>query len=229
MEPPDRREEQEGKAVEEQQILDPSGRAAAGPKAEVRRRPGAPASVLILLACIAVYFLFYPNPNALIRLTFSPANGPVFPQIFTHMFGHAGPLHLFGNMFVLFFLGTYVERHYGTWRYVVLYIGSGLVAALAQASAAPDGYLLGASGALAGVMAAFVRHFPHERLYVMGILPMPAWLFMLLWLGFNLYYSFGANSGSAMGVAFIAHLAGFIAGMAISLLLVPRRLPVVVR
>jgi len=153
-------------------------------------------------------------------ITFSPANGLLFPGIITHMFAHVSIAHLLMNMIVLFFLGTIVETRYRTLKYAVLYFGSGLVAAVAQAVVAPEGYLLGASGALAGVMGAFVRHYPKVRLYLYGILPIPAWMLLTGWMAYNII---GASRGGGADVAFIAHIAGFAAGLALSLLIEPPR------
>lgn len=210
--------------VDRYEVLDPSGQPLERTGGRrIRGKRGSPLSMIILAVCACVYLVFNimlaGHPEALIHLTFSPANGLVLPGLATHMFAHATPGHLLGNMLVLFFLGTTVEQRYGTWRYCALYFLAGIIAALAQAVVQPAGFLLGASGALAGVMAAFVRHFPNVRLYIWAVLPMPAWLFIVLWLGYNLV---GAGAGN-MGVAFTAHLTGFAAGLAISFALEPPR------
>jgi len=189
--------------------LDPPPRRSPGPKPWV--------SYGILALCVLTYILALVTWQSPRPLTFSPGLGLVFPGIITHMFAHADLLHLLFNMIVLFFFGTVMERTYGHWRYVLLYFVAGIFAALAQAAVMPNGLLLGASGALAGVMAAFVRHYPHVRVYIWGILPMPAWLMILIWIGYNII---GAGSGEA-SVAFVAHLAGFAAGGALSIMLMP--------
>jgi membrane associated rhomboid family serine protease len=207
---------------------DPPEREATGP---IRRSPDgkrsqllpvavAPVSIAILIACLAVFVRY----NLLLGdvplgLTFSPGSGYLFPGLIAHMFTHAHALHLLFNMLLLYFLGVWVERTYGTWRYAALYFGTGVFAALAQAFVLPHAYLLGASGALSGVMAAFVRHFPHARLYIWGILPIPAWLAGLLWVAYNIV---GVDLGGA-STAFMAHLAGFASGIVLSLVLVPPR------
>jgi membrane associated rhomboid family serine protease len=194
-------------------------RAGGGPQ-----RRGAPAVMAILITCTAVFVLsvglssigLYILPER--YLVFSPGNGLIFPGIITHMFAHANTMHILGNMFVLFFLGRIVEQSYGTPRFLALYFACGIIAALAEAAVAPTGLLLGASGAISGVMAAFVRHYPRTMLYVYGILPVPAWLFIAFWLGLNLW---GAGGGMGQSIAFCAHLGGFVAGIVLSLLLVP--------
>jgi membrane associated rhomboid family serine protease len=195
----------------------------AQPARRALRQHATPASTAILIACIAVFVLsvvlkIVPEEY----LVFSPGNGLIFPGIITHMFAHANMMHLLSNMLVLFFLGRIVEQSYGTPRFLILYFASGIIAALAEAAVMPLGALLGASGAISGVMAAFVRHYPRTLLYIYGILPVPAWLFIVFWLGYNVW---GAGGAIHTNVAFCAHLGGFLAGMVISYLLVPPRKP----
>jgi membrane associated rhomboid family serine protease len=181
----------------------------------------APVVLTIVVLCAAVFICSAGLPLIPRQyLVFSPGQGLVFPGIITHMFAHASPMHLLGNMVVLYFLGSVIERNYGASKFLTLYFCAGLFAALAEGAVHPDGLLLGASGAIAGVMAAFVRHYPRAVLYLYGLLPIPAWLFMLLWLGFNLW---GAAAGGQFNIAFSAHIAGFCAGFALSLLLVRPR------
>jgi hypothetical protein len=162
------------------------------------------------------------DPNAsLYGLTFSPGNGLVIPGIFSHMFAHANAMHLFVNMLALYFFGPVVERIYGIPRYLLIYFAAGLFAALAQSAIYPDGLLLGASGALMGVLAVFVRYFPRAKLLLYFVIPLPAWLAMVIWLGFNLIGPFLMPRG----MAYIAHLGGFAAGMALSYV-IPTKLKV---
>jgi membrane associated rhomboid family serine protease len=177
-------------------------------------------SYALIGACAAVFlgFNLAQGEQALLRLVFSPGRGLVWPGLLTHMFAHASPMHLLGNMLGVYYLGTAIERRYGPWKYYALYFTAGLIAALAQAWAEPEALLLGASGALAGVMAAFLRHYPHTRLYIYGVLPVPTWVFMPIWLVLNFL---GASYGQSLGIAFIAHLAGFAAGGALSFLFAP--------
>jgi len=191
-------------------------------------RPGdeprpAPAYVSLTIIGLCVAMLIVTGllvPPLAYVLGFSPGMGLVFPGIITHMFVHANTYHLLGNMLVLYFLGTAIEQRYGAWRFVALYFAAGLLAALAQAAVAPDELMVGASGALAGVMAAFVRHYPRTMLYLYALIPIPAWLFIVLWLGYNLV---GAGGALKTQIAFVAHLGGFAAGMLLSLMLEPPR------
>lgn len=195
---------------------------------ERRVREASPiVTYLILAANIGVFFLF--NASNLrgmppLSLAFFPEAGQSFPQILTYMFVHANTMHLFGNMLMVFFLGTMVEKLYGAGRYLFIYLAAGVVSALAQ-SYFTDGPLIGASGAASAILAMFVRHFPNVRLYIYGILPMPAWLFALLMVGLNVLGSItGGIAGSSIleaNVAYLAHLAGIICGVVLSLILLP--------
>ena len=205
--------------LERYEILDTSGSPITGPARQRRRWHTAWATYAILGICLTVFLVFnILHPEQLVLLTFSPGNGLLFPGFITHMFAHADYMHLLINMFVLYFLGSWIDRFYGSTRYLALFFAAGIFAALAQAFVSPSGYLLGASGALAGVMAAFVRHFPRERLWIWGILPVPAWLAVLLWLVYNII---GAGNAGEAGIAFTAHLGGFAAGWVVSFMLVP--------
>jgi membrane associated rhomboid family serine protease len=217
------------------EYLDADGRPLEEPKEE-HHRYRLSLSDAILAVCVLVFLatwiIYKLTPrqippveyaDQIVWLMFSPGNGNFLPQILTHMFAHATVWHLAFNMVVLYFFGNIVERVYGLPRYALLYFGSGLIAALAQAAVEPSGFLLGASGALAGVLAAFVRHFPHVRIYIWGVLPMPAWLAIVAWLGYNLwlaYQLFGASGGHS-DIAIVAHFAGFGAGAALSFILIP--------
>ena len=200
------------------EVLDAYGRRIEPEKPRRRGLGRTPVSMAVLVVCVAVYVVFNLVLNgAQVFLTFSPANGLLFPGILTSIFAHADFLHLLFNMVILYVLGTIVEIRYGPARYALLFFVSALFASLAQAAVEPAGYQLGASGALAGVMAAFVRHNPRVMLYIWGIVPIPAWLAAALWLLYNVV---GAGLGEA-SVAFVAHLAGFAAGGALSFLLIP--------
>ena len=151
--------------------------------------------------------------------------------IFTSMFLHGGWIHLIGNMWVLWIFGDNVEDRLGHAGYVVLYLASGVAAAMLHiytnaGSAVPT---IGASGAIAGIMGAYFRFYPFAR--VETLIPpfffgptfvLPAILFLGWWFllqFFNGALSLGARSG---GVAWWAHVGGFLFGFAVCLV-IPRR------
>ncbi len=161
-----------------------------------------------------------------------PADFSVF-NIFTSMFVHAGFVHLAGNMLFLWIFGDNVEDRVGHGRFLVFYLLCGTAAALAQAglnhaSAVP---MVGASGAIAGVMGAYLVLYPHSRILMLLPFPpilfeLPAVFFLGLWFvvqflsGVGALAELGARNLSG-GVAFWAHVIGFVAGLA--LVLVMRR------
>jgi membrane associated rhomboid family serine protease len=145
----------------------------------------------------------------------------------TSMFLHAGWLHLLGNMLFLWIFGNNVEDVMGRFRFLVFYVAAGLAATLAQtwvtlhyagvrAASIPS---IGASGAIAGVLGAYIVLLPHARVVTLlfGFLPVPisAFLFLGIWFLFQLWQSgFSATHPDAGGgVAFAAHVGGFLAGL----------------
>ncbi len=154
-------------------------------------------------------------------------------RVLASLFLHAGWIHLLGNMAFLAVFGDDVEERLGGLRYLALYALSGLVATAAQIAATPRSAvpLVGASGAIAGVLGCFLVLFPNARLE--GVLPLGcllvplrtrAFLFLPGWFLLQLLGVWLAPPGSnAGGVAFYAHLGGFVAGPVLLLLLLPRR------
>jgi membrane associated rhomboid family serine protease len=145
-----------------------------------------------------------------------------FITIFTAMFMHAGWLHLGGNMLYLWIFGDNVEDRLGHAKFLIFYLLCGIAAFFAQALVNPSSNVpnLGASGAIAGVLGAYLIMFPGERVNVMmgrGIIPMPALVVIGFWFLLQVFSSFGAVSSEG-GVAYMAHVGGFIAGMVLAVL-----------
>jgi membrane associated rhomboid family serine protease len=147
------------------------------------------------------------------------------PSIFTSMFVHAGAAHLLGNMLFLWIFGDNVEDRLGHGRFLVFYLLCGTAAALAQTALMPASRvpMVGASGAIAGVMGAYLVLYPHSR--VLMLVPFPLLLFELpavYFLAFWFIVQFLNGLGSLArigapdlggGIAFWAHVAGFVAGV----------------
>lgn len=153
---------------------------------------------------------------------------PIWLTLFTSMFMHGGWSHLGGNMLFLFIFGDNVEKVLGHARYLGFYLACGVVASLAQVFSAPDSVLptIGASGAIAGVLAAYLVYFPRNKVRVLlgfFIVSVPAIAMIGLWAFIQFANGFGATSASAQagGVAYMAHIGGFIAGVILALLLRP--------
>jgi membrane associated rhomboid family serine protease len=149
-------------------------------------------------------------------------------SVLTSMFLHGGWLHLIGNMLYLWIFGNNIEDSMGHVRFVVFYLACGVAAALAQSFAAPDSTvpMVGASGAIAGVLGAYLLLFPRAHVLVLvplgffsQLLRIPALIVLGLW--FVLQFVSGAATPTAGGgVAYWAHIGGFVAGL---ILIVPFR------
>lgn len=155
---------------------------------------------------------------------------PPWATIFTSMFLHAGWLHIGGNMLFLWIFGNNVEDLLGRVRYLLLYVLSGVAAALGQGFSDPTSTapMLGASGAIAGVLGAYLVLYPYANVHVLilivivvRIVTVPAWIMLGLWFAVQLLSGLVTESGVG-GVAFWAHVGGFLTGVALLLLLRPR-------
>jgi membrane associated rhomboid family serine protease len=152
-----------------------------------------------------------------------------FITIFTAMFMHASWLHLGGNMLYLWIFGDNVEDRLGHAKFLIFYLLCGIAAFFAQALVDPSSNVpnLGASGAIAGVLGAYLIMFPRGSVRVMmgrGIIPMPALVVIGFWFVLQLFSSFGAVSSEG-GVAYMAHVGGFIAGLVLAVLFGGMRQP----
>lgn len=165
----------------------------------------------LLIANVAVFFLEYTvGPGVANALAFVPAFVLYRPwTLVTYMFVHAGLMHIGFNMLALYFFGPRVEERLGSGRFMWLYMLSGISGALLSMIFAPMSPIIGASGAVFGVMLAFARFWPRAQIYIMGVLPIEAWLAVLLMVVFALWSGF---TGSRSGVADFAHLGGFVGG-----------------
>ena len=148
----------------------------------------------------------------------------------TAMFVHAGWLHVGGNLLTLWIFGDNVEDRMGHGGFLLFYLGAGLAANLAQTWADPASVLplVGASGAIAGVMGAYFLFYPYSRVHVLvfflffvDIVDIPAVLFLGIWFLMQLFGGVGqiGSAGDLGGVAFWAHAGGFVSGLAVALLL----------
>ncbi|MCO6413068.1 MAG: rhomboid family intramembrane serine protease [Thiogranum sp.] len=148
---------------------------------------------------------------------------PAWMTMFTSMFMHGGWMHLIGNMLYLWIFGNNVEDSMGHARFIAFYLVCGVAAVLAQALPNPDSVIpmVGASGAISGVLGAYLLLYPHARVLV--VLPLgfllytarvPAGFVLGFWFLIQLISSLNANPDEG-GVAFGAHAGGFVAGMAL--------------
>jgi membrane associated rhomboid family serine protease len=165
----------------------------------------------IIIANIAMHFVTMAFPIVRYVLLLVPALIPYRPwSVVTYMFLHApGIMHILFNMIALYFFGPAVEARLGSRRFVVLYFVSGIMAALVSLPFTPFVPIVGASGAVFGVMLAFARFWPRQQIYIWGILPVEARWMVIFLTGLSLWAGFG---GQRDGVAHFAHLGGFLGG-----------------
>ncbi len=149
-----------------------------------------------------------------------------FPTLFTSMFMHAGWLHLGGNMLYLWIFGDNVEDRFGHATFLIFYLLSGLGATFAQLafSLGSDIPNLGASGAIAGVLGAYILMFPKGRIRVLQgqqVVQAPALMVIGFWIVLQLFSGIGsiAQTADTGGVAYMAHIGGFVAGFVLTFLL----------
>src|SRR5882672_1146828 len=145
------------------------------------------------------------------------------PTLFSSMFMHAGWAHLGGNMLYLWIFGDNVEDRFGHIRFLIFYLLCGLAATAAQLSFSLESDVpnLGASGAIAGVLGAYVLMFPQGRVRVLQgsqVVQMPALMVIGFWIVLQFFSGIGsiANTADTGGVAYMAHIGGFLAGLVLT-------------
>jgi membrane associated rhomboid family serine protease len=162
-------------------------------------------------------------PSGVLHLFESPS--PVYLTIFSAMFMHGDLMHLGGNLLYLWIFGDNVEHRFGGSKFLAFYLVSGIVATFAQVATNPQGLLpnLGASGAISGILGAYLVLFPRNKvnaIFFFRLVSVPAVLVLGMW-GLMQFVS-GAGTLSASGeetggVAYAAHIGGFVAGLAMGL------------
>jgi membrane associated rhomboid family serine protease len=152
----------------------------------------------------------------------APGPHPIYITLLTSMFLHGSWMHIIGNMVYLFIFGDQIETRFGHLRFLFFYLLAGVVAGLAQVWADPHSYFpcVGASGAIAGVLGAYLILYPHNSVRVLlynSIVLMPALIVLGLWGVMQVIGQMGAP-GEHGGVAYMAHLGGFGVGIVIGTL-----------
>jgi membrane associated rhomboid family serine protease len=152
---------------------------------------------------------------------------PAWLTVLTSMFMHGGWLHLIGNMWFLWIFGNNVEDSTGRFRFLLFYLLCGVLAGVAQSIVNPDSQIpmVGASGAISGVMGGYIILYPRVRVHMLVFLgfyitkiAVPAYLMLGYWLLIQLVSGAMAVGQESGGVAFLAHIGGFVGGMLLVLL-----------
>jgi membrane associated rhomboid family serine protease len=178
-------------------------------------------------------FLLVAPDGTTVQIDEAPGPMPIWLTLLTSMFMHGGWLHIGGNMLFLFIFGDNIEKAYGHIKYLTFYLVCGIIAGLAHVLSQPDSIIpsLGASGAISGVLAAYLVLFPTNKVKVLvalGIIilrpfTVPAVVMIGLWALLQFVNGLGAIAvtDQTSGVAYWAHIGGFIAGAVITLLAKP--------
>ena len=163
----------------------------------------------LIIANLVMFLISMVSPAVMSALRFVPAYILIRPwSLVTYMFLHVGPSHIFFNMLSLFFFGPRLELALGEQRFLILYFVSGVMGALLSFVFSPFAPIVGASGAIFGVMLGFAYFWPREPIYVWGIFPVQArWLVI----GMTILSIYG-GIGATGGIAHFAHLGGFLGG-----------------
>jgi membrane associated rhomboid family serine protease len=190
---------------------------------------------LVTYALIAINVVFFivelgSDEAFLTKWAFVPsrflANPSVdFLTLFTSMFMHASLIHLGGNMLYLWIFGDNVEDRFGHLKFAIFYVLSGLLATFAQLAFSAESNIpnLGASGAVAGVLGAYILLFPQGKIRVLqgrGVIQVSALIVIGIWIVLQFFSGIGsiANTSETGGVAYMAHIGGFVAGIALTFL-----------
>jgi len=186
-------------------------------------------------ACVADYFGIATDASPRQMLFFCPTDGREPLQVFTAMFMHAGWAHIIGNMLFLWIFGDNVEDRLGHVTYLLFYLVCGVAASITQIAFATDSIVpnVGASGAIAGVLAAYLVLHPRSIVQVI-VLPffflpffVPAVVLIGFWFISQLFSGIAeiGQTAAGSGVAWWAHVGGFLTGFVLVLLARPRRRP----
>ncbi len=162
-----------------------------------------------------------------VRMDFYPGPHPIYLTALSSMFMHGSWMHILGNMLYLWIFGDQIEDLLGHGKFLLFYLLCGLAADAAQVMAAPDSLIpcLGASGAIAGVLGAYLVRFGSNPVRVLtnrGVANVSAIYVLGFWIVLQFLGQAGSATGVQSGVAYLAHIGGFIAGIVL-VFVVPRR------
>jgi len=194
--------------------------------------------LILINVAIFLYQMTIPSPDSFIaQFGFIPQNfnftNPIsYYSIFTSMFLHGGWFHILSNMWFLHIFGDNIESEMGHIKYLIFYLISGMGAVFAQYAIAPNSpiSLIGASGAISGVTGAYFALFKHSKIEAAvptlfgfwDIITLPAWFFLGYWFVIQIFSGVGSLvtiETAQGGVAFFAHIGGFVVGYVIAKIL----------
>jgi len=198
------------------------------------RRSAPVVTIALIVINVLVFLLELQRGDAFIQeWAFIPGRFSEHPSadgitLLSAMFMHGGWLHLGGNMLYLWIFGDNVEDRFGSIKFLLFYLAAGLAAMFAQYAVNPASNIpnVGASGAIAGVLGAYLLMFPKARVDVLlgrQVVAMPAFIVLGFWVVLQLVSGVGSIADTAQteqgGVAYMAHVGGFVAGLVLGVLL----------
>jgi membrane associated rhomboid family serine protease len=183
----------------------------------------------VLFGLIPAHLMNQPPPPAVLeQLRITPRAlsvnfEPAWVTLFTSMFLHGGWMHILGNMWFLWLFGNNVEDRMGKPKFLLFYLLCGLGAAAAQIATGPNSPIpmVGASGAIAGVLGGYLVLFPGSRvtcvtlIFILTTVTLPAWIVLGLWFVIEFARGLMSAGGTGGGVAYAAHVGGFLCGLAL--------------
>lgn len=179
-----------------------------------------------------IYYTFGLTPAEVLNTIFTGASlTPVLVNFITAMFIHGGWVHVIGNMLFLWVFGDNVEDRLGHFKYLLFYLAAGIVGSVAHIITNPTSTVpvVGASGAVAGVLGAYIIAFPRSRILalvpiiiIFTLMEIPAVVFIALWFLIQLFNGVASLGGAANPVAYWAHVGGFIMGAVLIKTMAPR-------
>ncbi len=166
------------------------------------------------------------TPGGMAQILHGPGPSPIYLTLLAAMFMHGGVMHLLGNMIYLWIFGDNVEHRFGALPFLLFYLLSGLAGSLAHVALDPQSTIpsLGASGAISGVLGAYLILFPRNRVHAVffyQVISIPAIMAIGIWVVFQFVNGIGAIAVTSQtgGVAYAAHIGGFLAGVILALIL----------
>ena len=181
-----------------------------------------------------VFYTLGVIPSNVLHLIFSgSALDPVMITLITAMFLHGGWLHVLSNMLFLWVFGDNVEDRLGHMRYLLFYLGVGIIGSISHVLANPTSEvpIIGASGAIAGILGAYIVTFPKARvlalvpiIFFFTLVEIPAVIFLALWFVLQIFNGTASLGGAANPVAWWAHIGGFVAGAILIKIVAPKKI-----
>lgn len=187
----------------------------------------------------SIYYAYGVIPAEAVNVFYTGAPiGQLMVTFITATFLHGGWFHLIGNMLYLWIFGDNIEERLGHMKYLLFYLLAGVAGSIAHVMANPASNIpvIGASGAVAGVLGAYVLSFPRSRvlalvpvLFFLTVIEVPAIIFIVVWFVIQVFNGVAFLGGTANAVAWWAHIGGFLAGAGLVKLLAPQRGGMLVR